>query len=44
MKIIILKVVGWSLQPILNECYMEANFFANFQYEYQRIECMKSIV
>jgi hypothetical protein len=44
MKIVILRTFGWSLQPLLNECYMEANFLANFQNEYQRIKCMKNII
>jgi hypothetical protein len=29
---------------MLNEYYMETNFLANFQNEYQRIECMKNII
>jgi hypothetical protein len=44
MKTVILKAFGWSLQPMLNACYMEANFLANFQNEYQKIKCIKNII
>jgi hypothetical protein len=45
MKNINLKAFGWSLEPMLNYCYMESSFLTNFQNENQKIECiMKSII